>query len=178
MVADEVTPEDIQSGDIFAFKMVFVAYYEPLCHFAYGYTRRPDISEELVQDVFTHVWEHRKDWNPDNMNAWLYKAVRNRALDYLKHEKVVEKHMLEAWEMHGKEVTQDSTIDERDFNDAVNQTIRELPERCRTTFKLHRQEGLTYSEIAEIMGVSVKTVETQMSKALNLLRDRLRRFMP
>lgn len=172
-----IFPEDIREGDKAAFKSLFVNFYEPLCHFVHGFTRRMDISEELVQDVFANIWEKRTNWKPDNISAWLYRAARNRALDFLKHEKVVEKYRSDIEGMYEEVETPDISLDNLSIEEAARKAIEELPERCRTTFVLHRQGGLTYAEIAETMGVSVKTVESQMSRALTFLRSRLQHFL-
>lgn len=165
---------------------MFLAYYAPLCRFVRYYVKSNDIAEELIQDLFTRVWEIRKHWNPSNsVKRYLYKAARNRALDYLKHRRIQEKYdqaegpFSEGIDlMAGPSVLLDEEIYEKDFLAAAQEAIGQLPERCGLIYRLHRQDGLTYREIAAVLDISVKTVETQMVRALKILRKRLAPFLP
>lgn len=159
---------------------MFLTYYTPLCKFVRHYVKVTEVAEELVQDVFTRVWEIRCGWNPHNaMKSYLYKAARNRALDYLKHRKVREKY-------EGEEVdliafparSLDDELELKDFLSAAQEAIEQLPERCRLVYLLHHQDEFTYSEIAALLDISVKTVETHMVRALKILRRRLAPYLP
>lgn len=171
--------DKIQRGDKSAFKELFIAYYEPLCDFANRYTECEHTAEEIVQDIFTYIWENRDHWQPDNPNAWLYKTTSNKALDIIKHRQVREKNSLfikETYESSHK-MAPDQSMHTKDFEEAAQQAIEELPEKCRITYILHRREALSYAEIANVMDVSKKTVETQMSRALMLLRQKLQPYL-
>lgn len=170
--------ESLRDGDPAAFKELFEYFYEPLCRFVFGIIKRKDISEELVQDVFVTIWEQKSGMSAENVRAWLYRMARNRALDYLKHEKVIEKYKFEIEALYDDVPGHDTLLEKLSFEEAVNRAIEELPESCRTTFILNRRDGLTYAEIAEAMDISVKTVESRISRALSILRVRLKRFLP
>lgn len=170
----------IRSGDEKAFEKLFLRYYTPLCKFAWRYIRSTHIAEELVQEVFTNVWEIKKQLDPEGtLRAYLYQSVKNRALDHIKHQEVVRRHLSEMAQ-DTKETASPQRIPAGDtaFMKAARQAIEELPERARQVYKLHRKDGLTYSEIAQVMEISPKTVESQMSRALKILRNRLSGFLP
>jgi RNA polymerase sigma-70 factor (ECF subfamily) len=171
---------DIQKGDEGAFERLFKTYYFDLSRFVWRYVESKAIAEELVQEVFADIWENRAQWNPTrSLKLYLYQSVKHRALDYLKHEKVREKYDPK-W-MKKKE---NPTIDfqdprrEQQVRAAINREIEALPTRSKMTYKLHRYDGLTYKEIAEVMDVSVKTVESQMTRTLKRLRKRLSYLLP
>ena len=169
---------NIQAGDHQAFKELFFLLHNPLCRFAASYTNNHHIAEEFVQDVFTYVWENRNNWNPDNVKSWLYTSVRNKALDHLKHINVREKNMRFVRDSYQNDKeTPEQSLHTKNFEMAIEAAIKGLPDRCRNTYLLHRRENFSYSEIAEIMAVSVKTVESQMSRALMLLRDELEEYL-
>ena len=166
---------DIQRGDEQAFERLFKTYYFELARFAWRYVKSKAIAEELVQEVFADIWDESEQWNPrSSLKLYLYQSVKHQALDYLNHEKVREKYD-PRW-MSKKEYP---TIDFRDsrreeqIRAAIGKEIQALPPRSRMTYTLHRHDGLTYKEIAEVMDVSVKTVESQMTRTLKRLRKRL-----
>lgn len=176
--------EGIRQDDENAFRKLFLKYYEPLCNFAWRYTRSKAISEDLVQNVFTKLWTLRKTLDPQkSIRVYLYQAVKNEALDYISHQKIVReaagKPSVEIVTNLKKPIHQKQKLpDQTEFIDAARQAIDDLPKRARQVYKLHREDGLIYREIAEVMGISVKTVESQMTRALKILRNRLRQFLP
>lgn len=172
--------EAIGNGDEDAFENLFLTYYSLLCKFAWRYVRSAHIAEELVQDVFANIWEKKETLDPKgSIKAYLYQSVKNKALDHMRHQEVINKYLSERAKMEKKMVYQESIQpEETAFLKAARQAIEELPERARQVYKLHRKDGLTYSEIAEVMEISPKTVESQMSRALNILRSRLSRYLP
>ncbi len=167
--------QGIINGERWAFKTVFLRHYEPLCNFCWRYTRSRAVSEDLVQEVFADLWELKETLDPDkSLKVYLYQAVKHKGYDYLAHQKVVRKYQADQSHdqqevVHQKKITQDDTA----FIKAARQAIDTLPQRAQQTYVLHRQDGLTYREIAEVMDVTVKTVESQMSRALDILRSRL-----
>lgn len=170
----------ISSGNRAAFEALFRAYYEDLCEFGWQYVRSPEVAEEFVQDLFLHIWKQRHRWVPQGpVKAYLYSAIRNKALNYLKHRRVEERW--EAQAVHQAVLFQVNPEDElyhKELMEVVQKTLEELPERRRLIFILSRQHSLTYSEIAALLDISVKTVETQMGRALKFLRTRLSLYLP
>lgn len=166
----------IQRGDHEAFRSLFLEWYQPLCEFAAKHLGSTYLAEEVVQEVFAYIWENHRNWTPrGTLRSWLYKSVKNRSIDHLKHSHVREKHSEEvrisysnlgAWQ-------QDYMLHLNDFEKKAQQAIQQLPDRNRMVYLLRRQHHLSYSEIADIMEISKKTVEAQMTRALKLLRDKL-----
>lgn len=172
---DKQWAERIQDGDRQAFRALFRRYAEPLCTFAEQYTKSPEIAEELVQDLFLKIWKDRTRWSPTtSVKSYLYAAARNLALDYLKHERVVETWKQEALR-NGRSSprTPDESLRRKELGQDVREAVDELPERRKYVFKLSRQHGLTYREIATVLDISIKTVETHMRRAFRFLREQL-----
>ena len=170
--------ECIRAGDPAAFEALFHAYHAPLCAFAYRYLEARDLAEEIVQEIFLFVWERRETWEVrTSVKSYLFTAVRNAALSYLRHERVVRRREAETVErFDGPSAGADAEAAAAETLAAVQQAVSRLPERCRLVFTLHREQGLTYSEVAEVLGISPKTVETQMGRALRSLRKALAGF--
>lgn len=177
---DEFWTENIQKGDERAFEILFKKYYLPLTRFAWRYVHSKAIAEELVQELFAILWESRKGWkNGKSIRSYLYKSIRNLCLNYLKHQKVKEKYDRQ-WmdQKEHPEIEYREPYREQQIRTAIAKAIEELPSRSKMTYKLHRFDGLTYEEIADVMGVSVKTVESQMTRTLKNLRERLAWLLP
>lgn len=169
----------IRAGDGAAFEAMFRQYYEPLLRFALTYLPVRESAEDLVQDVFYRIWEHRERWAVrTTLAAYLYAAVRNRALDYVRHQLVEQQ-----WEeraLLARDVTAATLrvppvsalaqLELGELDLVIRRAVDRLPERCRQTFLLSRVHGLAYAEIAAVMGTSVKTVKIQMGRALKALR--------
>jgi RNA polymerase sigma-70 factor, ECF subfamily len=177
---EEYCVEAIQRDDEDAFKKLFLAYYDPLCNFSWRFTRSKAISEDLVQDVFTDLWNLRKTLDPrKSISVYLYQSVKNKAIDYLDHQKVVRRYQLNVEHSDRNIVQIRRPIQEEvEFIRAARKAIDELPFRAQQVYVLHREDGLTYQEIAEVMGISIKTVESQMSRALEILRTCLSKYLP
>lgn len=166
---------NIQAGDEESFELLFKKYYLPLSRFVWRYVNSKAVAEELVQEVFADIWDERTQWSPrQSLQAYLYQTVKNRALDYLKHQKVRQEYDPE-WMEQKENPTINFKDDRREerIRRAIQREIEKLPARSKMTFKLHRYDGLTYKEIADVMDVSVKTVESQMTRTLKRLRERL-----
>lgn len=172
---DQARLARIQSGDRAAFESLFRTYAEPLCDLIEGYVGTPEVAEELVQDLFLEIWSQRGDWDVQgSVKSYLYTAARNRALDHLKHRRVVDR-----WE---EQAQRDATyrpprpekdLQQKQLHEEVQRAIEELTERQRLVFVLSRHHDLTQREIAAMLDISVRTVETHMRKALKSLRSLL-----
>jgi RNA polymerase sigma-70 factor (ECF subfamily) len=156
-----------------AFDELFRRYYSPLCRFALKITNSEEKSEEAVQEFFVRLWEHRNNLLiSQSVASYLFKSVRLKVYEQFRSEQIKEKHE----ETFAQNL---SFIDEDDNNEfdsyqlacLIWGAVDQLPEKCRQIFKLSRDEGLTYNEIAEHLGISAKTVENQMGIAFKKLRE-------
>lgn len=168
----------IRAGDAAAFQALFEAFHAPLCAFGYRYVESRDIAEEIVQEVFLFIWEHRETWRVEAaVKNYLFTAVRNAAVSWLRHERVVHRRTAETIAFSTRPVpSADSELAENEVLAAVRRAVDRLPARCRLIFTLHREQGLTYGEIATVLDLSLKTVEVQMGRALKALRTSLAAF--
>lgn len=172
----------IQFGDKEAFSQLYQTYFFNLCEFAYRYVKMPSVCEELVQDLFLNIWMMREQWEPEgSIRPYLYKSIKNRAFDYLKHQKVERKYL--DWrkmeqELDSRQRTLSLHQEEQELAEAIEDAIAQLPDRRQEIFLLSREDGLTYREIAEVLDISVKTVETQMGRSLKTLRKLLSEYLP
>jgi RNA polymerase sigma-70 factor, ECF subfamily len=162
-----------------SFEKLFKAHFNELHSYASVMLKDEAIAEEIVQSMFLKLWEKRDRLSiQTSVKAYLYKCVHNDSLNYLKHLKVKA-----SYEDHSTYVMKDQTnqpaktIELKELEAQLRQALSELPEQCRTIFQLSRFEELKYREIAEQLGLSIKTVEKQMGKALKLLRLRLVDFL-
>jgi len=165
----------MRAGDQAAFEQVFRRWYAPLADYAAQILQNRDAAEDAVQDAFIAVW-NRRDALPDatKLSAYLYRAVRNRALNQLRGQKGIASLDDEDSEEPSVEPAALSAIEHAELADAVAAAIDALAPRTREVFLLSREQELTYAEIAETLGISVKTVETLMGRALRTLRATLR----
>ncbi|HEX6225785.1 MAG TPA: RNA polymerase sigma-70 factor [Chryseolinea sp.] len=172
--------ETLQAGDITAFEMIFKTYYQPLCNYAYSFVHDREEAEEIVQATFLSVWEKKDNLSiHTGVKPYLYAMVRNAALNVLKHEKVKQQHAtveLAVAERSSESVTR--TVMASELEERISKALNKLPEQCRLVFKLSRFEELKYAEIAEQLNISVKTVENQMGKALKIMREQLKDYLP
>jgi RNA polymerase sigma-70 factor (ECF subfamily) len=172
--------EALASGDITAFEMYFKSFYQPLCNYAYTFLQDKDEAEEIVQGTFISVWEKRQSLNfHTSGKSYLYAMVRNACLNVIKHEKIKQRYVGEelALTNPGYESVS-NTVAGLELEGRIQQAIEHLPEQCRLVFKLSRFEELKYSEIAEQLNISVKTVENHMGKALKIMREHLKDYLP
>lgn len=172
----------IKEGEEYAFEIAYLKYHTQLCRYIWKYVRSEELSKEIVQEVFTEVWEGRKKLSPSgHLRGFLFEIARNKALDYVKHQKVVEQYISEAKKQKKQDYYRSyyqKETDRREFRDAIRKSIKELPPRGRQIFELNRNDGLTYSEISEYLDISIKTVETHMRRALKKLRNHIPNHLP
>jgi len=176
----------LEAGDLRAFEMLYNKQYKSLCHFAQRFVFDLDTARGIVQEVFVHIWE-KKASIPDkiSLETYLYTSVRNKCLDYLKHLKIKREYeKMRIREIREFDNTTNNAIDfpldgliTTELDEAIKTSIENLPEKCREVFELSRLDGLKYREIAEELNISVKTVETQMSRAINALKKELSGFL-
>lgn len=177
---EQLQTENLSLGDITAFEMLFRTYYQPLCNYAYTFLQDREDAEEVVQSTFLLVWE-KKDALAirTSVRPYLYAMVRNACLNVIKHEKIKQRHAGE--ELALADRSHDSvshTVASNELEYRIKEAMEALPEQCRMVFKLSRFEELKYSEIAAQLSISVKTVENHMGKALKIMREQLKDYLP
>jgi len=170
----------LNEGDLTAFEMLFRTFYQPLCNYAYTFTQDRDEAEEVLQSTFLSVWEKYNTLEIHTaMKPYLYAMVRNSCLNIIKHEKIKQKHVQSEMVMAERSIESvTNTVLATELDERIQQALEKLPEQCRIIFKLSRFEELKYAEIAEHLNLSVKTVENQMGKALKIMREQLKDYLP
>ena len=171
--------DGLKSGSEKIFGELFNEYYEPLCRACLRYVPDRHEAEEIVQDLFVHLWERRGELAiGKSVAAYLFKSVVNRALNYKTHQQLKRTH-LDHVKSKANDINRDPGFLEEEELYARYQTIlAHMPEKRRKVFLMSRKHGLKYAEIAERMSISVKTVEVHLSKALQDLRRKLREYLP
>jgi RNA polymerase sigma-70 factor, ECF subfamily len=170
----------IRQGNERVYEGVFRKHYQALCNYACGILKDMDDAEEVVQSIFLKFWEQREGIEISvSLKSYLYRAVHNTCLNRLKHLKIQETYRQYAGDY--LENTFDSATDVMDKNELENriaEAIDKLPEQCKLIFKMSRFEELKYQEIADKLGLSVKTIENQIGKALKIMRTELADYLP
>ncbi|MFH2141917.1 MAG: RNA polymerase sigma-70 factor [Bacteroidota bacterium] len=158
------------NGDKFAFDVVFETYYRQLCIYALNYLKTPESAEDVVQDVLIKLWEKRKLINVDlPIKSYLFRAVHNKCIDFLKHLKV-EVNYISSYKTTAESGYDHQEIEFAELQNQLIKAIESLPDACKKIFLMNRYDGFKYREIAIQLGISEKTVENQMGKALKQIR--------
>jgi len=178
-LTDFSAQKKIQDGDIMEFERLFMKYYKPLCCHAEKILKDRNASEDLVQEFFYLFWKNRATFKPKfSLSAYLHQSIRNNALHYLEHLAVRKRYAEQVFN-ECKDILPTHFQTGPDLNDLdkiIDETLRKMPERCSRIFLMNRFEGKKYREIAEILAVSVKTVEADMGKALQMFRKSLKDY--
>ena len=166
----------LQAGDEQAMQALLAQHWTDVVSYAFGLLGSWDTAEDVVQDAFVRLWARRERWSGDSPGALLHRIARNAALDVLKSPR-------HAAPREDPDTLASADTPERDaelseLDQAAAKAIRELPPRRGEIFRLVREGGFSYAEIAEIMGISKQTVANHMSLALSDLRVVLRAFLP
>jgi len=178
--------DSINKGELEAFHHLYIEYYSSLCIYAKNFTRNKEIAEEVVQDVFINIWEHKGHLNIENsLKSFLFVSVRNGCLNHLKHLLVINKFNLyytqllkDAQDLFNvSQETGDSLLMANELEEKISKEIELLPEQCRRIFIMSRFDCLTHQEIADKLGVTINTVHRQTSIALEKLRLALKNYL-
>ena len=177
---DTVLIDLLGKRDEAAFEQVFKFYFKALHAYAFAILKDEMAAEEMVQNVFLKLWERTETLTiQGSIAAYLYRAVYHESLNYLKHQKVKSAYQLHvSYRMKDQSDNASKKLSLQELESRLQTAMNELPEQCRTIFQMSRFEELRYREIADRLGISLKTVENQMGKALKLLRVKLVDFLP
>ena len=168
---------NIRDGGEHAFKALFQKYYSSLCHFAYHFLNDRETAEEIVQDMFVRIWEKRSDLNIEtSVKHYLFRSVRNQCLNQIQHLKIRQQYSNRIKESVHQEIDPDQYYLEVNLIERIEKSIESLPAKRQEIFRLSREQGMKYKEIADELNISIKTVEAQMGMALKHLRDDLKDF--
>ena len=178
-IEESVLVERMISGDKTAFELLFKFYYPGLVIFASNIIVNRDEAEEIVQDFFVRIWEHRENIRSEStLKSYLFTSVKNRSINYLKNAQVKQnvieelKKQMESEMRYNPDVYVDTELQRR-----LKNAFTKLPPRTSEIFTLSRFKGFSNDEIANELGLSKRTVETQVSNALKILRKELREYM-
>ncbi|WP_316814926.1 RNA polymerase sigma-70 factor [Pedobacter nyackensis] len=168
-----------QYNDDQAFEQLFKSHFKALHAYANVILKDEDDAEEIVQNMFLKFWEKRELLHVQtSLKAYLYKCVYHDSLNFLKHQKIKTKYQdFAAYTMNEGHLPASSKVEMTELEYNLGLALNELPEQCRTIFQMSRFEELKYREIAERLGLSIKTIENQMGKALRILRMELADFL-
>jgi len=169
----------MRRGDVQAFERLMYRYASPLRAFAQSFLQNADAAEDVVQDVFVRLWETRESLAPaGTLAGHLFGAVRFRALAALKHQRVEQRYQERVSREHDGDAARgepapDLVVEHADLYAAAVRAAQALPSGARHVFLLRWSQGLTHAEIATRLGISVKGVEIQLTRALKTLRQLL-----
>ena len=169
----------IRAGEEGAFDSVFRAHYADLVRMAESIIRERALAEEIAQEVMLELWRRRESLQVEQtFRAYLIRSTRNRALNHIRHERVVAREAASAaLESRSAPSAEDEVLGV-ELERAVREAIGSLADNCREVFLLSREQGLKYAEIAGVLEISIKTVEKRMGQALSELRQRLAPWLP
>jgi len=184
-LAKEITNEELFivrkmiDGDMDSFKYFFDRYYDDLCNFVNVYLHDQSLSEEIVQDIFVYFWENREKLQiKTSVRSFLFSASKFKSLNLLRDTKTQKRIIEEIGKAKSLVPSEDegAHLDTDEFKKILNTAVDQLAPKCRQIFLLSKIEELSNKEIAEQLGISVKTVESQMTIALKKLREYLLPF--
>lgn len=168
-LSDAALVEKLKAGDNDAFSAIYNRYWEKLSIAAYKVLKEHDIAQDLVQDVFVDLWQQHHKKIISNLEAYLYQAIRYRVFKYIRDSKKASEYL----EKINSQLVDNSLEDQLalgELQKAIHSHLQSLPYKCRKIFMLSRFENKSHQEIAEFFGLSPKTVENQIGKALKYLK--------
>ena len=177
MKLDDPYKDDLylpDTGEVY--ERMFAEWYSNLYRYAFSVLKDAVAAEEVVQSVFCLIWEKRERLQlHTSLKAYLFGCVYHECVNWMRQQKKARTHLLHLWHSTSRQMANGANagIEYGELEKRLDKALNELPERCRAIFFLSRMGQLGYKEIAMQLGISVKTVEGQMSKALKHLRKRL-----
>ena len=170
--------QDLKAGNQKVFETLFVELYAPLCRYACSILLDEDDAKDMVQKTFYKLWDGREDIEiHTSIKSYLYRMVHNNCLNHIKHFQTHDEHIgTLLYETKAAANDVEETVALNELEQEIARAINVLPERCREVFRLSRMQQLSYAEIAKKLNISPNTVETQIVKALRILRSELAEF--
>lgn len=167
----------LKSNDRLALKELFQLHYVSVCKTIRRFIRDESLCEDLAQEVFLRFWEKRHQLEiTSSLEGYLRRMAVNEALAHLRKKKYFEEEITDSTPMETDPGGENHLL-QSELEANIRLAINTLPPKCKTVFQLSRFEEMTYQEIADQMGISIKTVENQMGKALKVLREKLSDYL-
>jgi len=164
----------LKKGDINSFDRLYHLYYKKIYLFAKGILKSPEDAENIVQEVFIKIWEKHKELDEKlSFESFVFTVTYNTSISFIRR-KLREQSFLKEW--YKRLENERSAVNEADYNDLqerIKNLISQLPKRRREVYMMSREEGLTYTEIAKRLDISINTVENHMAASLKFLRKHL-----
>ncbi len=165
----------LQQGSEVAFEVLYRRYQSKLFIYCFGFVKSRDIADDLVQDIFLKIWLKRSLLNPTHsFGAFLFKIAKNAILDYFRHQSA-ESSFFESF-YHRVELLHHQSEEDiiyADLKKIAEAVIEKLPEQRQKIFKMSREEGMSYDEIAQTLSISPNTVKEQIARSLKFIREQL-----
>ena len=168
----------MKAGDRESFNQVFRRYYSPMVRFCIRYVADSDIASEIVQDLFVKLWSNREKISFNtSFESYMLTSVRNSAITYINKERAHNEAHLRVFSEESDNTDPSETLQSNNLEESYRQILKDMPDKRREVFLASRYDGLKYSEIAEKLGISQKTVEAQMTAAIKQLKDGLKPYL-
>jgi RNA polymerase sigma-70 factor (ECF subfamily) len=167
----------IAAGDLKAFRQLFDFFAEKLTHFAYSLSGNKETALEIMDEVFVRIWKNRETL-PEirNLTTYLYTSIKNTSLNYLSRK--TRELLTEPFDFVNVQLEQNETPEQNlissEILKKIQTSVENLPPRCKIIFKLVREDGLKYKEVAEILNISIHTVDAQMVNAVKRISETVR----
>lgn len=183
---NELLFDRFKKGDELAFEHIFKSNFNRIVGFCDQFIQNHNDAKNIAQDTFIHLWLNREKINkPTGIDSFLFTYAKSGCLDYVRHRGVVERYSERALN-EAEQLINIETLECFDFQsiefielqDLITQSIKKLPEKCRMVFKMKRFEGKMNKEISEELGITVKSVEANMTRALKILKQYLSEYLP
>jgi RNA polymerase sigma-70 factor (ECF subfamily) len=173
-LSDKELTSAIKASDRQAFKFLYYRYHDALYRFLQRRVWSREVASDFVQEIFLRLWQKRDRLDSNrSLRAYLFQTANNLVIDYLRKQSVEKAHRNRQPETEPVVLTGD----EFELREKTQQAIRDLPEALRVVFTFSRFDGLKHREISDVLGISVRTVESRMSKALDILRKKLAPYL-
>jgi RNA polymerase sigma-70 factor (ECF subfamily) len=175
----------LKDGDVSSFELIYKSHYRRIFHFSFQYLQNTETCSNIIQDVFSSLWDKREKLaNDTNLNAWLFTVTKNKCLKHIRNIKTEKRHLENLGEQRmilnfdALNSLDTSPMTFEEIEKIIQKTLDNLPPKCRIAFEMSRFEEKKYSEIADVMQISQKTVETHISNALKIFRITLKDYLP
>ena len=168
----------MKAGDRESFNQLFRRFYTPLVRFCIRFVADSDVAAEIVQDLFVKVWSNREKLSFNtSFESYMLTSVRNSAITYINKERAHNEAHLRVFSDESDNTDPSETLQSNNLEESYRQILKDMPDKRREVFLASRYDGLKYSEIAEKLGISQKTVEAQMTAAIKQLKDGLKPYL-